>query len=640
MRNSSSVRRADNSGKRGARMGNARPLRTHSLVVEVVSWCTECVVGGGCVVQSRYTAALNHAPPAAVSSAKPRVFIPPRYHGGYECQKGETITLKVPFKGHPLPTARWTKDGEPIEASGRVQIETSDRFAILTIKGATREDLGAYRLVVENNFGYDAGTINVVVADRPEPPRFPVVENILDEALILSWKPPMLDGGSYVTSYLVEKRELPGGEWKPCTKTRFTYQTIEGLKAKQTYELRISAENKHGMSRPCEPTAPVVIPGDQRRRRRGYDVDETGKKIRGKGAAASDYDGYVFDIWKQYYPQAVEIKHDSVLDYYDIHEEIGVGAFGVVHRCVERATGNTFAAKFINTPHALDKETVRKEIGVMSNLRHPKLIHLHDAFEDDNEMVMIYEFMSGGELFEKVSDDSNRMTEQEAIEYMRQVCEGLQHMHENNYVHLDLKPENIMFTTKRSSELKLIDFGLASKLNPKDTVKVTTGTAEFAAPEVVEGHPVGYYTDMWSVGVLSYILLSGLSPFGGTNDDETLRNVKGCDWSFDDETFKNISDEGKDFIRKLLLMEPETRMTVHEALDHPWLRGDLQSRDNLDDRIPSSRYHSLRDNIRKKYVSGHTNSCYSIDQNKIWPVAQCRLLNPGEEIVARQIAIG
>lgn len=114
--------------------------------------------------------------------------------------------------------------------------------------------------------------------------------------------------------------------------------------------------------------------------------------------------------------------------------------------------------------------------------------------------------MSGGELFEKVSDINNHMSEKEAIEYMRQVCEGLRHMHEMNYVHLDLKPENIMFTTKTSNQLKLIDFGLTAKLDPRQIVKVTTGTAEFAAPEVASNQPIGFYTDMWSVGVLTYIL--------------------------------------------------------------------------------------------------------------------------------------
>lgn len=546
---------------------------------------------------------------------KPRVFIPPKYHGGYEAQKSETIELKIPYKAFPKGEARWTKDGEKIENNSKYSITTDEKFAILKIANATREDFGEYRVVVENSVGSDSGTVNVTVADVPEPPRFPIIENILDEAIILSWKPPALDGGSLVTSYLIEKREANGGSWTPCAKSRYTYTTIEGLRSGRQYEFRITAENKHGVSKPCEPTAPVLIPGDERKRRRAYDVDDQGKIVRGKGAVSSNYDNYVFDIWKQYYPQPVEIKHDHVLDHYDIHEELGTGAFGVVHRVTERATGNNFAAKFVMTPHEADKETVRKEIQTMSVLRHPKLVNLHDAFEDDNEMVMIYEFMSGGELFEKVADEHNKMSEDEAVEYMRQVCKALCHMHELNYVHLDLKPENIMFTTKRSNELKLIDFGLTAHLDPKQSVKVTTGTAEFAAPEVAEGKPVGYYTDMWSVGVLSYILLSGLSPFGGENDDETLKNVKvrypeirkvnncfvlqSCDWNMDDSSFSNISEDGKDFIRKLLLADPNTRMTIHQALEHPWLSsGNVPGRDS---QIPSSRYTKIRDSIKSKY---------------------------------------
>ncbi|KAL3085544.1 hypothetical protein niasHT_037285 [Heterodera trifolii] len=130
-----------------------------------------------------------------------------------------------------------------------------------------------------------------------------------------------------------------------------------------------------------------------------------------------------------------------------------------------------------------------------------------------------------------------------------------------------------MFQTKQSDRLKLIDFGLATKLDPSKRVKVTTGTAEFASPEVMLGKDVSFYTDMWSVGVLAFILLSGLSPFGGENDDETLENVKKCDWNMDDEpTFEGISDEAKDFIRRLLILDPKERMSVHQALDHPWLQ--------------------------------------------------------------------
>ena len=131
-----------------------------------------------------------------------------------------------------------------------------------------------------------------------------------------------------------------------------------------------------------------------------------------------------------------------------------------------------------------------------------------------------------------------------------------------------------MCQTSKSTNIKIIDFGLATKLDPNELVKISTGTAEFAAPEIVEREAVGFYTDMWSIGVLSYVLLSGLSPFAGANDVATLKNVKNCDWEFDAEAFKNVSEEGKDFIRRLLTKQKEKRMSCHECLQHKWLTGD------------------------------------------------------------------
>ncbi|XP_071038443.1 twitchin-like [Parasteatoda tepidariorum] len=327
-------------------------------------------------------------------------------------------------------------------------------------------------------------------------------------------------------------------------------------------------------------------------------VDAYGKKIRGKSeGVVSNYDQFVFNMDK-YIPQAVGIKTSSVYDYYDILEEIGIGAFGVVHRCRERSTGHVFAAKFIPVSHAVEKVMVKREIDIMNQLHHPKLIRLHDAFEEEDEMILIYEFMSGGELFERITSDGYTMSEAEVIHYMRQICEAVKHMHEKNIIHLDLKPENIMCQMKNSTEIKVIDFGLATKFDPNEMVKISTGTAEFAAPEIVEREPVGFYTDMWAVGVLAYVLLSGLSPFSGENDIETLKNVRACDWDFDVEAFSKVSDEGKDFIRKLLQRSKEKRMTAHECLEHPWLKGEMDASKSPIDR---SRYIKFRDQIRAKY---------------------------------------
>lgn len=127
-----------------------------------------------------------------------------------------------------------------------------------------------------------------------------------------------------------------------------------------------------------------------------------------------------------------------------------------------------------------------------------------------------------------------------------------------------------------------------------------SGTAEFAAPEIVEREPVGFYTDMWSIGVLAYVLLSGLSPFAGSTDLDTLKNVKACSWVFDEEAFLNVSEEGKDFIRKLLIKQKEKRMNAHECLQHAWLTGD-HSHKTLE--IARNRFFAIREKIRQKYAN-------------------------------------
>ncbi|GAU87381.1 hypothetical protein RvY_00244-2 [Ramazzottius varieornatus] len=535
-----------------------------------------------------------------VIKTAPKIFLPLRFQDVAIFDKGEDIALKVPFTGYPHPEAIWRKDTEDIETQAHFKVETGERHAILTIKGAAQEDNGNYRLIVRNELGEDTCVIKVQVNDKPDPPRFPVVENIWHDSITLSWKPPHYDGGSPITNYVIEKKEHPGSSWIRASSTRVSYHTVTNLNPLTTYEFRVIAENLYGSSGPSESTPPVETKEDEmKRRRRKRAEQKDGKKVRGKDEGkVGDYDKFVFNVHDKYGRKPVDVKHDSVYQYYDILEEIGVGAFGVVHRCREKATGNIFAAKFVPVESQQEKQLIKKEIDIMNQLHHQKLIHLHDAFEDDDEMVLIYEFMSGGELFERITAEDYTMSEAEVVNYMRQICEAVRHMHDNNIVHLDLKPENIMCQTRKSTNVKVIDFGLATKLDPDSAVKITTGTAEFAAPEIVDREPVGFYTDMWAVGVLAYVLLSGLSPFAGEDDVETLRNVKACDWNFEDEAFAGVSEEGKDFIQKLLLKKKEARMTAAECLIHPWLLGETLNESNV---VPRSRLIKMRNKMRERY---------------------------------------
>ncbi|ENN75369.1 hypothetical protein YQE_08144, partial [Dendroctonus ponderosae] len=304
----------------------------------------------------------------------------------------------------------------------------------------------------------------------------------------------------------------------------------------------------------------------------------------------------------------VQIKRNiDPKDEYTLEEEIGRGKFGTVYRCTEKASGLSLAAKYVSCPKKEDRRNVEREIDIMRMLQHPRLIQVYDAFENGKVMWVILELIEGGELFERVIDDDFILTEKACTVFMRQICEGIDFIHKQRILHLDMKPENILCLTKTGNRIKIIDFGLARKFDPDKKLQVLFGTPEFVAPEVVNFDAIGFGTDMWSIGVICYVLLSGLSPFMGHTDVETMANVTISKYDFDDEAFQSISENAKDFIRKLLIKDLNQRMTAEECLQHEWLKKKT--------RQPLQRISSMdvtKDNLRQfvERWNEHPNSPY------------------------------
>uniref|UniRef100_A0A6I8N1P2 Myosin light chain kinase 2 n=1 Tax=Ornithorhynchus anatinus TaxID=9258 RepID=A0A6I8N1P2_ORNAN len=252
-------------------------------------------------------------------------------------------------------------------------------------------------------------------------------------------------------------------------------------------------------------------------------------------------------------------------------EQVDRGKFGEVCTCTEKATGLKLAAKIIKKQSAKDKDMVLLEIEVMNLLNHQNLIQLYAAIESPHHIILFMEFIEGGELFERIVDEDYQLTEVDTMVFVRQICDGVLFMHKMMVLHLDLKPENILCVSSTGHMVKIIDFGLARRYNPKEKLQVNFGTPEFLSPEVVNYDRISEKTDMWSVGVITYMLLSGLSPFLGDNDTETLNNVLAANWYFDEETFEMVSPEAKDFVSHLIVKDQSERMTAAQCLEHPWL---------------------------------------------------------------------
>ncbi|KAL5007311.1 hypothetical protein ScPMuIL_016117 [Solemya velum] len=278
-----------------------------------------------------------------------------------------------------------------------------------------------------------------------------------------------------------------------------------------------------------------------------------------------------------------------VTDDYNISDVLlGRGKFGEVKECKHKVNGRQFAAKFIEVNDEEERKDVVNEVAVMTGLQHPRLLQLYDAFESKNSFCLIMELISGGELFERVINDDFILTEKACVMFMRQICEGVGFMHSRDILHLDMKPENILCLTREGNRIKIIDFGLARSYDPKDDLRVMFGTPEFMAPEIVNFDTISPSTDMWSLGVVCYVLLSGLSPLLGETEAETLANVTMATWDFNTVEFENISAEAKDFISKLLIKKPKDRMSCKTCLEHKWLRRSSK-RDFLSERSLSKK---------------------------------------------------
>ncbi|XP_063067598.1 striated muscle preferentially expressed protein kinase-like isoform X3 [Engraulis encrasicolus] len=255
-------------------------------------------------------------------------------------------------------------------------------------------------------------------------------------------------------------------------------------------------------------------------------------------------------------------------DYYDIHKEIGRGAFSYVRRVTLKAAKRDYAAKHI-TARGKRKEAALREMALLSELDHDRILYFHDAFEKKNMIVIITE-LCHEELLERITKKTS-ILEGEVRSTIRQLLEGIDYLHYNNIIHLDIKPENILMADRNSDQIRICDFGNAVKLTEGELQYCAYGTPEFVAPEFVSQTPVSKSTDIWPVGVITYLCLTGVSPFAAENDRETLLNIRNYNVAFEEGMFAELCREAKGFVIKLLVLD-RLRPDTTECLRHPWFK--------------------------------------------------------------------
>ena len=269
------------------------------------------------------------------------------------------------------------------------------------------------------------------------------------------------------------------------------------------------------------------------------------------------------------------VNYSNLNDLYEIKGTLGKGKFGLVKKGIHNDSGREVAIKIIDKKilSPIDMQQVKSEIDILKIAKHPNIIKLYDVFENEEFIFIITEYCSGGDLFSYIEKRDFKLTEERAAEIIHQLCTAVFFLHQYGIVHRDLKPENILMTNETdTADIRLVDFGLGKIISPGETCTESFGTFSYVAPEVLKEKPYNFKVDLFAIGIITYLLVTGFLPFDHeTSEREIARQTLYEPTPFPPSIWKNISIEAKMFVDNLLSKNPDDRMNIQEVLQHKWL---------------------------------------------------------------------
>lgn len=290
-------------------------------------------------------------------------------------------------------------------------------------------------------------------------------------------------------------------------------------------------------------------------------------------------------------------------DNYLLKEVLGKGAYSIVNRCIEKSTGLEFAAKIINTKKfsKRDLEKLEKEERICRKLDHPNIVRLHDSVKEDHFQYFVFDLVPGGELFEDIVA-REYYSEADASQCIQQVLQSINHCHENDIIHRDIKPENLVLASKgNGASVKLTDFGLAMEVTGDQKAWYgLAGTPGYLAPELLKKEYYGKTVDIWSCGIVLYILLVGYPPFYDEDEKKMYDEIRAGKFYYPSPEWDTVTTQAKHLINQMLTTNPHKRITAAEALLHPWIcqRNQIASKVHRQDTVNSLKGFNARRKLK------------------------------------------
>ena len=314
--------------------------------------------------------------------------------------------------------------------------------------------------------------------------------------------------------------------------------------------------------------------------KKGEDLEYEGKKYMSITILYKEEKSYYFDneedfkIWFDKLNTAIQNK--SLFDKYEVKQKIGKGKFGLVKSGINKETNKPVAIKIMAKKNMdkSDMELAKVEIDILKIAQHPNIIKLYDVFENENYIYIIMEYCSGGDLLSYFEHYEYELPETKVCEIIHKLSMAIYYLHSYGIVHRDLKPENILMTDLTSNaDIRLLDFGLSKIVGNDEKCTEPYGTLSFVAPEVLQGKPYDKSVDLWSIGIITFLLLCGYMPFDDKHSErEIARQTIQDPVPYENKIWSKLSPEAKTFVDGLLQKKPEKRYSIKEVLEHPWIK--------------------------------------------------------------------
>lgn len=475
-------------------------------------------------------------------------------------QDGEPSELSCLAVGDPAPLVQWFKNDCLVQQSNRVRIfEDSMGRSILSLNPAREHDLGLYKVIARNKLGQTVARARLVLACPPCAPDSPEVADCSDCEILLRWKQPRFDGNSAVLCYSLQMRRGDGIDWAELAgNIDHEFFLVRDLVPNTSYNFRLAARNRIGWSEHGVPSKLAktralqeAVPRVQMSRAMCHlqELTESGREVPLEEARPNlnyavemsppDWDG-----------------ENRVSELYSFISELHRGRFSLVAKGIERATGRVVVAKILELRPETETQ-VTAEFEALRGLQHERLALLEGAFRSAGSpvCVMILEKLQGADVLSYLAS-RHEYTEDCVARIISQLLDALQYIHWRGLCHLDIQPDNVIMTSVRAVQIKLVDFGAARRVSRLGSiVESGLGHRDYTPPELLAGEAAYPQSDIWQLAVLTYVLLSGVSPFQGADATETRQNISFVRYRFE-YLYKELTQEATRFLMLLFKRSP------------------------------------------------------------------------------------